>query len=493
MKRLLVVVGLVVLGALAVWAQPNTAPDWPFGGTLGDVQRRIEYDENGDHIRVNLRGLSATPTPADPNRCVVIADAVSPSLRASCNGGPYQILATDSGNGCDCPGTGAHSTASGATATGPNTNATAFGAGTSAQADDAIAIGAAAINACADTTLVGVDGVCVGGADNVIVGDGAIVAGAVNGVCLGAAVSCAGSAPVCIGQGASCSNGGNCIGRSCTEATANRLGIGSATVPIQNVCLGHGCLTTAEGVAGLLRPSDLSGGVDKDGGSLQLRGGAGTGAGRTGNIQLRYCPPGASGSASNSLSCVTAWQLDGTTGTLQSNDHDLNLPELAAITFGDASEVRMYYDSTVHGGALVINPGTETVEVLGDTRVDQLHADTGGVINEGQNTLIPEQADITSAAYQFDVTNVPAFFITANGSYTLTSEPTLTDGQNGQMVWIWNVDGADTITFNDDGNGGVASNLQLGAATRALSQNDGLCLVYLGPLGDWLECGFVNN
>lgn len=444
---------LAALLAVAVWAQPNTAPDWPFAGTLGDVQRRTEYDADGDHIRVNLRGLSATPTPAAANRCVVIADSVTSQLKASCDGGPYQILAGSTGNGCDCPGVAAETTAVGDSAAATQPGATVLGVGASGQANDTVTIGLGATNACGDSIQLGANTSCVAGANNILIGTEAILAGV---------------------------NGAVCLGRDTCDATDNTAVIGSDNVPADTLFLGKGRISTTPTTVTLAGTGGS--GTNVAGGALRLRGGAGTGSGAGGNVSLDYCIPGGSGTSANS--CAPSVTYNGSTGNLL-------VATGFELQFGSGAAIQLYYDAGIP--AFVIDTNTDFLEVIGNIRTNQLTADTGGIINQGQNTTIPEQADITSIAYQFDVSSVPAFFITADGSYTLTSEPTLTAGQDGQQVWIWNVDGADTITFNDDGNGGVASNLFLGAATRALAQNDGLCLYYLGALGDWVECGFVNN
>lgn len=450
MKRAVLALAALLV-AVAVWAQPNTAPDWPFGGTLGDVQRRYEYDPNGDRIRVNIRGVSATPTPAASNRCVIYTDAVENALKASCDGGPYQTLATGVGTNCICASTGEGSTAVGASAVGSGDSATAIGVGANASGADAICFGYGSTCTGDQTFCSGVDTVCIG--DDVIAfSTGAIITA---------------SDVICLSPNG-CDNVGN-------DAV-----FGGENAAMSTAYFGKGRVSTAPTTATI---SGTGGsGSNVAGAELALRGGRGTGTGIGGNVSLNYCAAGSSGSSLNS--CAPSMTYNGNTGNLLvSTGFELQ--------FGSGAAIQLYYDAGLT--AFVIDPNANFVEIPGALRVNQIEADSGGVINQGQNTTVPEQANITATSFQFDVANVPAFYITADNSYTLASQPTLTAGQNGQQVWIWNADGAATITFNDDGNGGVASNLQLGASTRALAQNDGLCLYYLGVLGDWLECGFVNN
>ncbi|MEK7524651.1 MAG: hypothetical protein AAB588_06535 [Patescibacteria group bacterium] len=73
-----------------------------------------------------------------------------------------------------------------------------------------------------------------------------------------------------------------------------------------------------------------------------------------------------------------------------------------------------------------------------------------------------------------------------NVAVTLANNPAVTEGVlGGQVLIIEGTDDTNTVTVND----GV--NTQLGAASRALGQNDTLTLIYNGA--DWLEVAFVNN
>lgn len=81
--------------------------------------------------------------------------------------------------------------------------------------------------------------------------------------------------------------------------------------------------------------------------------------------------------------------------------------------------------------------------------------------------------------------------ITADASYTLTSAPTISDGQPGEELIILNVDTTDTITIQDQGTL-AGSNLRLVGTNCALGPRDSIRLIYNSTVGDWVEIGRSN-
>ena len=81
--------------------------------------------------------------------------------------------------------------------------------------------------------------------------------------------------------------------------------------------------------------------------------------------------------------------------------------------------------------------------------------------------------------------------LTADASYTLTSAPTIANGEDGQLLLILNVDTTDTITIQDQGTL-ASSNLRLSATTIALAPRDSILLLYDLTIGDWVQVGQVN-
>ncbi len=378
MKRLILALALL----LPTMACAQHAGE--FDSSLAETKLAGEKDKDGDRVQVNLKGVSATPTPALANRCAIQCDAVADQLVASVNGGAFEpivtgVVATD----CSCPGAGLNSSLVGTGAAADGVSSVAVGHGASAAALQSIAIGKSASSTAANCTTVGygsscstAQGACVGdlctitgsvsacvGSECTVTGDQTVqlgqtylgIATATGGVCLGALnLGCTGTSPICIGRGANCTNGGNCIGDQCSESSSNKIGIGSSIHPIQNVCVGHGCATTSESVAGMVRASDLSGGTDKNAGPLQLRGGAGTGAGTGGNIQFQSCPSGSTGSAVNS--CMTQWHLNGETGALISDGGNLGASG-ASVPASYFEDVNMEGQTTYFAGGATVTGG----------------------------------------------------------------------------------------------------------------------------------------
>lgn len=78
-----------------------------------------------------------------------------------------------------------------------------------------------------------------------------------------------------------------------------------------------------------------------------------------------------------------------------------------------------------------------------------------------------------------------------DGNYTLTSAPTIADGTTGQILYITAGNAEANIVTVQDQDSLASSNLQLGAASRAISGKDVLVLMFDGT--DWLEVSFANN
>lgn len=98
--------------------------------------------------------------------------------------------------------------------------------------------------------------------------------------------------------------------------------------------------------------------------------------------------------------------------------------------------------------------------------------------------------NITAAATAIVITDED-MKLTADNNYTLSAAPTIADGYDKQRTIIINVDAVDTITLQDQGTL-PASNLRLGAATRALGPRDSIQLQFDSVVGDWVELAFNN-
>lgn len=114
-----------------------------------------------------------------------------------------------------------------------------------------------------------------------------------------------------------------------------------------------------------------------------------------------------------------------------------------------------------------------------------------GIRNASTTVNTPGTAQNITAATQAITANRTVKQITANASYTLSSAPTITNGQDGQTITILNVDTVDTITLQDQGTL-AGSNLRLSASTVALAPRCSITLVYSSTVGDWIQIGQTN-
>lgn len=294
--------------AIVLWAQPNTAPNWPYAGASGDVQRRLEYDANGDHNAVNLKLQSGTPTPGNKlGRCSLACFGATPAIQQSVNGGAYAPIGSGGGSDCECSGAGS--------------NSVRVGVGAAAAGSDSVAIG---VNSSAGNagTCVGFD--CDASTLGTCVSSDPTGCG-INVSCLGYGVNCTTQDSVCLGSQCSPA-GGICFGPGCVS-TANRFVAGVQNNAMSSVYFGEGYQDTSPTAYTI---SGTNGqGSNVAGASIALQGGAGTGSGTGGNVVFRRCPSGSSGSSLNG--CATAWSMRGQTGNLAAGDD-------FAIVLGDADE-----------------------------------------------------------------------------------------------------------------------------------------------------------
>lgn len=144
--------------------------------------------------------------------------------------------------------------------------------------------------------------------------------------------------------------------------------------------------------------------------------------------------------------------------------------------------------SAFHAQNPVINGGAITTSI--GVEVDALSGATTniGIRNASTYVATPSTAQNITAVGNTILANAEIVQLTANGSYTLTSAPTIANGQDGQILTILNVDSADTITLQDQGTL-ASSNLRLSATTVAIAPRCSLRLMYSSTVGDWVQIG----
>jgi len=116
---------------------------------------------------------------------------------------------------------------------------------------------------------------------------------------------------------------------------------------------------------------------------------------------------------------------------------------------------------------------------------------TSGKVTTPMLIISPTADQVIDNAADAILANASIVFLNPDGDYTLTSTPTIADGTKGQILHIMcNNNEANGVTVQDQGTLPL-SNLQLGAAGRAISGKDVLSLIFDGT--DWVEQSFANN
>jgi hypothetical protein len=126
----------------------------------------------------------------------------------------------------------------------------------------------------------------------------------------------------------------------------------------------------------------------------------------------------------------------------------------------------------------------------------EIDALIGGTINIGirnASTIVytPTVGTISVASSTIPATaSVIRLNNTSGGAITLTSAPTIADGQDGQTITIFN-GSTNNVVIQDQGTL-ASSNLRLAATTRTLGTRDSITLTYSNTVGDWIEIGYTN-
>lgn len=164
------------------------------------------------------------------------------------------------------------------------------------------------------------------------------------------------------------------------------------------------------------------------------------------------------------------------------------------VTAGDLTAVRLKVGDGAFGagvefsvtgdGALsgFLRIGSETAPAL---------TGAGDLTMSGRLVATPSAAQNVTAVGYTILANATVVQLTADASYTLTSAPTVADGQDGQMLLIVNVDTVDVVTLQDQGTL-AGSNLRLSAVGIALGPRASILLMYSSTVGDWIQVGQTN-
>lgn len=179
---------------------------------------------------------------------------------------------------------------------------------------------------------------------------------------------------------------------------------------------------------------------------------------------------------------------------------------MTTTTTTDGSEVGSWFIDTANAGSAANrwNIGPHIVPAANNTydvgssalklkTVWTTGADvSGSFTNSGTTVHTPSTLQTLSAGTAV-LANATTIRVVGNGgAVTLTGTPTIADGKDGQEVTIFGTDDTNTVTFQDQGGLG-SSNLELGAATRALGKGDILVLYFDTTTGLWWEKSFAAN
>lgn len=171
-----------------------------------------------------------------------------------------------------------------------------------------------------------------------------------------------------------------------------------------------------------------------------------------------------------------------------------------ALTVGTAYGV--VSGATVNAGVTVtartsvrVEDATGSGTVTTQIGVDVLALSKGGT-NIGirnASTLVETPSVATLSAAGNSITAnaaVKRLNNTSGGSLTLTSTPTIADGQDGQRLLLFN-SSANNVVLQDQGTL-ASSNLRLSATSITLGTRDSIELMFSSTVGDWIQVGQTN-
>lgn len=151
---------------------------------------------------------------------------------------------------------------------------------------------------------------------------------------------------------------------------------------------------------------------------------------------------------------------------------------------------------TTHRGVNIPNLGNAAVgTAVGIDVAAQSGAATNiGLRNAGTTVWTPASQTLAAAGNAITADATYKEIDNSTGaSLTLTSTPTIANGQAGQVLILVNKDGADDVVLQDESVLG-GSNLRLaGAANLTLGPRDSVTLIFSSALGDWIEIARSNN
>lgn len=119
--------------------------------------------------------------------------------------------------------------------------------------------------------------------------------------------------------------------------------------------------------------------------------------------------------------------------------------------------------------------------------------DSGATTLDGPLNLKPSSTQTIAAGTAILANAGSTRVAGSGGAVTVTAAPTIADGTvDGQIIYVMGTSAANTVTIQDEG-GLAGSNLQLGAATRALGEFSVIALIWDATGSAWREISFAAN
>ena len=206
-----------------------------------------------------------------------------------------------------------------------------------------------------------------------------------------------------------------------------------------------------------------------------------------------------------SLNSIPTFTGDGAAVTVAGHYGLRDIPVAGILSGGTVTltDVRSVHSGfTVNSGATVTarrgyhfadatGSGTVTTQIGMDIAVLTKGGTNIGIRNASTTVWTPSVQTLTAVGNAIVAdASVKRLDNTSGGSLTLTSAPTIADGQDGQRVLLFN-SSANNVVIQDQGTL-ANSNLRLSATAITLATRDSIELVFSSTVGDWIQVGQVN-
>jgi hypothetical protein len=160
-----------------------------------------------------------------------------------------------------------------------------------------------------------------------------------------------------------------------------------------------------------------------------------------------------------------------------------DLPVIDGVTVLTRRGVWVRPYTSANGGVATTDIGVDVEALTGTNKI--------GIRNASTDVGTPLAATMSAVSSTIPHTaRVVRLNNTSGGSLTITAAPTISDGQDGEILIVFN-GSTNSVTIQDQGTL-ASSNLRLSATTVALGTRDSIMLMYSSTVGDWIQIGQTN-